>query len=253
VASVQESVDVDVPIRVAYDQWTQFESFPKFMGGVERITQLDDTRTHWVTNIDGVKREFDAEITEQHPEERVAWTSTGGEAKHAGVVTFHRLDDNKTRVMIQIDWEPTGIAEKAGAVLGFDDRQVKADAKRFKEFIESRGTETGAWRGDVPRPDQTCERAPSRRGPARGPFQHLTRTAPAPFCRGRAPSSVRPRGRRSGPPAGSRRERASGGEQEGPSTTRRRGPGRPGPRSARGRRRRRCSRRPPSPASRRAS
>jgi uncharacterized membrane protein len=108
-----------------------------------------------VTNIDGVKREFDAEITEQHPEERVAWTSTGGDAKHAGVVTFHRLDDTKTRVMIQIDWEPQGIVEKAGAALGFDDRQVKADAKRFKEFIESRGTETGAWRGDVPRPDQT--------------------------------------------------------------------------------------------------
>ncbi|SFO34450.1 Polyketide cyclase / dehydrase and lipid transport [Geodermatophilus obscurus] len=153
-ASVQESVDVDVPIRVAYDQWTQFESFPQFMGGVERITQIDDTRTHWITNIDGVKREFDAEITEQHPEERVAWASTGGDAKHAGVVTFHRLDDDKTRVMIQIDWEPTGVVEKVGAALGFDDRQVKADAKRFKEFIESRGRETGAWRGDVPRPDQ---------------------------------------------------------------------------------------------------
>jgi uncharacterized membrane protein len=154
VASVQESVDVDVPIRVAYDQWTQFESFPQFMGGVERITQLDDTHTHWVTNIDGVKREFDAEITEQHPEERVAWTSTSGEAKHAGVVTFHRLDEAKTRVMIQIDWEPEGLVEKAGAALGFDDRQVKADAAKFKEFIESRGTETGAWRGDVSRPDQ---------------------------------------------------------------------------------------------------
>ena len=154
VASVQESIDVDVPIRVAYDQWTQFESFPQFMGGVERITQLDDTHTHWITNIDGVKREFDAEITEQHPEERVAWTSTTGEAKHAGVVTFHRLDDAKTRVMIQIDWEPDGLVEKAGAALGFDDRQVKADAKKFKEFIESRGTETGAWRGDISRPDQ---------------------------------------------------------------------------------------------------
>ena len=152
--SVQESVDVEVPIRVAYDQWTQFETFPEFMGGVERITQLDDKRTHWVTNIDGVKREFDAEITEQHPEERVAWTSTTGEAKHAGVVTFHRLDDSRTRVMIQIDWEPQGVVEKAGAALGFDDRQVKADAKKFKEFIESRGTETGAWRGDIPRPDQ---------------------------------------------------------------------------------------------------
>ena len=150
-ASVQESIDVDVPIRVAYDQWTQFESFPQFMGGVERITQLDEKRTQWVTKIDGVEREFDAEITEQHPEERVAWTSTSGEAKHAGVVTFHRLDDAKTRVMIQIDWEPEGLVEKAGAALGFDDRQVKADAAKFKEFIESRGFETGAWRGEVPR------------------------------------------------------------------------------------------------------
>ena len=150
-ASVQEAIDVDVPIRVAYDQWTQFESFPQFMGGVERITQLDDRHTHWVTNIDGVKREFDTEITEQNPDERVAWTSTAGEAKHAGVVTFHKLDENKTRVMIQIDWEPEGLVEKAGAALGFDDRQVKADAKKFKEFIESQGTETGAWRGEVPR------------------------------------------------------------------------------------------------------
>ena len=150
-ASVQEAIDVDVPIRVAYDQWTQFESFPEFMGGVERITQTDSRHTHWVTSIDGVTREFDTEITEQNPDERVAWTSTAGEAKHAGVVTFHKLDENKTRVMIQIDWEPEGLVEKAGAALGFDDRQVKADAKKFKEFIESQGTETGAWRGEVPR------------------------------------------------------------------------------------------------------
>ena len=148
-ASVQESVDVDVPIRVAYDQWTQFESFPQFMGGVERITQLDDRRTHWVTNIDGVKREFDAEITEQHPEERVAWTSTSGDAKHAGVVTFHRLADTKTRVMIQIDWEPSGAAEKIGSAINVDDRQVASDLERFKQLIESRGHESGAWRGDV--------------------------------------------------------------------------------------------------------
>jgi uncharacterized membrane protein len=151
-ASVQETVDVAVPVRVAYDQWTQFETFPEFMGGVERITQLDDTHTHWVTTIDGVTREFDAEITEQHPDERVAWTSTNGDAKHAGVVTFHRLDDSTTRVTIQIDWQPEGILEKAGAVLGFDDRQVKADAQRFKEFIESRGAQTCAWRGEVERP-----------------------------------------------------------------------------------------------------
>ena len=151
-ASVQESVDVDVPIKVAYDQWTQFESFPQFMGGVERITQLDDTHTHWITNIDGVKREFDAEITEQHPEERVAWTSTTGEAKHAGVVTFHRLDDAKTRVMIQIDWEPSDLVEKIGSAVNIDDHQVKKDAERFKSFIESRGQETGGWRGDVDAP-----------------------------------------------------------------------------------------------------
>ena len=148
-ASVQESVDVDVPIRVAYDQWTQFESFPQFMGGVEKITQIDDTHTHWVTSIDGVKREFDAEITEQHPEERVAWTSTGGEAKHAGVVTFHRLDDAKTRVMVQTDWEPSDLVEKVGSAINVDERRVKGDLARFKEFIESRGHETGAWRGDV--------------------------------------------------------------------------------------------------------
>ena len=128
---------------------------PAVHGRVERITQLDDTHTHWVTKIGGVEREFDAEITEQHPEERVAWASTSGEAKHAGVVTFHRLDDAKTRVMIQIDWEPEGLVEKAGAAVGIDDHQVKADAKRFKEFIESRGSETGAWRGDVERPSWT--------------------------------------------------------------------------------------------------
>ena len=148
-ASVQESVDVDVPIRVAYDQWTQFESFPQFMGGVEKITQLDATHTHWVTNSHCIKREFDAEITEQHVEERVAWTSTSGEAKHAGVVTFHRLEENKTRVMIQIDWEPSDLVEKIGSAVNVDDHQVKKDAERFKEFIESRGTETGAWRGNV--------------------------------------------------------------------------------------------------------
>ncbi len=151
-SQVQESVDVHVPVRTAYDQWTQFESFPNFMNGVESITQLDDKRSHWVTNIGGVKREFDTEITEQHPDERVAWKSVGGDTRQAGVVTFHRLDDDNTRVMIQIDWEPEGLVEKAGSALNLDDHQVKADAKRFKEFIEKRGTETGAWRGNVSPP-----------------------------------------------------------------------------------------------------
>jgi len=148
-SQVQETVDVDVPVRTAYDQWTQFESFPEFMGGVESITQIDATRNHWVTKIAGVTREFDTEITEQHPDERVAWKSTGGDTRHAGVVTFHRLNDTQTRVAIQIDWEPSGLTEKAGSALGVDDHQVKVDAKRFKEFIEHRGTETGSWRGDV--------------------------------------------------------------------------------------------------------
>ena len=151
-STVTESVDVHVPVHTAYNQWTQFESFPHFMSGVETIRQIDDRRTHWVTKVGGVKREFDAEITEQHPDERIAWKSTGGDTKHAGVVTFHRLDDDRTRVTIQLDWEPEGLAEKVGSAVGVDSHQVKADAKRFKEFIESRGSETGAWRGDVERP-----------------------------------------------------------------------------------------------------
>lgn len=147
-ASIVKSVDVEVPVSEAYNQWTQFESFPKFMTGVDSITQTDDTHSHWVTSIGGVNREFDTEITEQHPDERVAWKSTDG-TTHAGVITFHRLGDTTTRVTAQIDWQPEGLAEKAGAVLGFDDRQVSSDLDHFKEFIESRGSETGAWRGDV--------------------------------------------------------------------------------------------------------
>ena len=151
-ATVVKSVDVHVPIHTAYDQWTQFESFPEFMGGVESVTQIDPTHTHWVTKVGGVRREFDAEITEQHPDDRIAWKSIGGDTKHAGVVTFHRLGDNQTRVSIQLDWEPEGLAEKVGSAVGVDSHQVKADAKRFKEYIEARGAQTGGWRGDVPRP-----------------------------------------------------------------------------------------------------
>jgi len=149
VSQVLETIDVDVPVRVAYNQWTQFETFPQFMGGVESITQVDDTRNHWVTKVGGVTREFDTEISEQHPDQRIAWHTIGGDVVHAGVVTFHRLDDAKTRVAIQIDWEPSTVVEKVGAVVNMDDLRVKADAKRFKEFVEARGTETGAWRGEV--------------------------------------------------------------------------------------------------------
>lgn len=146
---VEESIDVDVPVRVAYNQWTQFESFPKFMDGVESITQVDATHNHWVTKVGGQEREFDTEIVEQHPDERIAWKTVGGDVHHAGVVTFHRLDVNKTRLMIQIDWQPEGVFERVGAVAGVDDHRVRADAKRFKKFIESRGTAEGGYRGDV--------------------------------------------------------------------------------------------------------
>jgi uncharacterized membrane protein len=148
-SQIQQSVDVDVPVSVAYNQWTQFESFPHFMSGVESITQIDDTRNHWVTNIGGVEREFDTEMIEQHPDERIAWRSVGGDVEQAGVVTFHRLSDSSTRVMIQIDWQPSGVIEKVGSAINVDELQVKRDAERFKKFIESRSQETGSWRGDI--------------------------------------------------------------------------------------------------------
>jgi uncharacterized membrane protein len=147
-SSIEESVEVEVPVRVAYDQWTQFEDFPRFMEGVESITQMGDTRTRWKTSIAGVTREFDADITEQIPDERVAWKSTSG-ANHAGVVTFHRLGEGRTKVMLQLDVDPEGLTETVGDKLGFVKRRAKGDMERFKAFIEARGTETGAWRGEV--------------------------------------------------------------------------------------------------------
>ncbi|UFU08192.1 SRPBCC family protein [Ruania halotolerans] len=151
-STVEESVDVNVPITTVYNQWTQFEDFPEFMDGVVSVTQIDDRHNHWVTEVGGQQREFDTEITEQHPDERIAWTSTSGEVDHGGVVTFHRLSDSVTRVMVQIDWAPQGVAEKVGAAVGADAHRVKADTKRFKAFIEDRQRATGAWPGDVDTP-----------------------------------------------------------------------------------------------------
>jgi uncharacterized membrane protein len=150
---VLESIDVEVPVRTAYDQWTQFESFPRFMEGVERIDQVTPTRTHWVTRIAGVEREFDAEITEQHPDERVAWTTENG-THQSGVVTFHRLGENTTRVTLQLDHDPMGVVEKAADALGIVQRRVKGDLTNFKSYIESRGAAEGGWRGDVEAPRQ---------------------------------------------------------------------------------------------------
>ena len=147
-ATHEASIEVDRPVQTVYNQWTQFESFPNFMDGVERITQIDDKRVHWVTKVAGVERQFDTEITEQSPDQRIAWKSTVG-TTHAGVVTFHRLDEGKTRVMLQMDIRPEGLTEKIGDLAGFVQRQVEGDLGRFKSFIESQPAETGAWRGRV--------------------------------------------------------------------------------------------------------
>ena len=146
--TIEQSMDVEVPVSTAYNQWTQFEEFPRFMEGVEEVKQVTDDRLHWVTKIAGVKREFDAEITEQHPDERIAWRALDG-PDQAGVVTFHKLDPGKTRVMLQLDFDPEGVVEQAGDKLGLVKARVKGDLDRFKSFIEERNAETGAWRGDI--------------------------------------------------------------------------------------------------------
>jgi uncharacterized membrane protein len=152
VSTTTASIDVNQPISTVYNQWTQFESFPEFMEGVEQVQQTDATHTHWRIKVGPISREFDATITEQHPEERVAWKSDSG-PEHAGVVTFHRLDDGKTRVTTQMDVDPEGFIENAADKLGILKARVHGDLERFKKFIESRPGETGAWRGDVSRPD----------------------------------------------------------------------------------------------------
>ena len=153
-SQILESIDVDVPVRTAYDQWTQFEEFPRFMEGIERVEQLDDTTLRWTAQIAGVGKSWTAEITEQTPDQRIAWKSTEG-AENAGAVTVHRLDDRKARVTLQLDVEPEGPIEAAGDALGFVQRRASGDLERFKAFIEERGAATGAWRGEVEQNDVT--------------------------------------------------------------------------------------------------
>jgi uncharacterized membrane protein len=145
---VEKSIDINVPVRTAYNQWTQFEEFPRFMEGVESVTQLDDTRLRWVANVGGERKEWKARITEQIPDQRIAWRSEGGEFT-AGEVFFQPMDANRTRVTVRFDYEPKGITEKIGDMLGVVSRRVENDLERFKDFIEARGHETGAWRGTV--------------------------------------------------------------------------------------------------------
>jgi uncharacterized membrane protein len=147
-AKIEKSIDVEVPVRTVYNQWTQFEEFPRFMEGVERVHQLDDTHLHWIASVAGKRKEWNARITEQLPDERVAWTSESG-TRNAGVVTFHRLSPDKTRIMLQMEYEPDDIVESVGDKLGFMTMRVNGDLERFKEFIETRGRETGGWRGEV--------------------------------------------------------------------------------------------------------
>jgi uncharacterized membrane protein len=147
-STVEQSIDIDVPVRVAYDQWTQFESFPQFMDGIEEVRQLDDTHLHWRARIGGHDVEWNAVITEQLPDERVAWKSTDG-TPNAGVVTFHRLSDESTRVMVQIEHESEGVMERLGSALGADKREVKNSLEQFKDLVEERQGATGAWRGEV--------------------------------------------------------------------------------------------------------
>jgi uncharacterized membrane protein len=148
-STVKETVEVEVPVHTAYNQWTQFEQFPQFMEGVEEVRQLDDRHNHWTTKIGGVKREFDTEIVDQLPDERITWRTVGGEAQQKGSVRFERLDDTHTRVELVMDVEPGGMAEKGADALGMIDRRVKEDMRRFKDYIEHRGGETGAWRGRI--------------------------------------------------------------------------------------------------------
>jgi uncharacterized membrane protein len=146
--TVTKSIDVDVPVRAAYDQWTQFETFPQFMQGVKEVRQLDATHLHWVVEIGGNTEEWDAEITEQIPDKRIAWTAVAGHY-NSGVVTFHYLDDNKSRVTLQLGYETDGALQKLGDVLGVVSRQVEGDLENFKQFIEERGGPTGSWRGRI--------------------------------------------------------------------------------------------------------
>jgi uncharacterized membrane protein len=147
-ASVTKSIDVQVPVTTAYNQWTQFELFPQFMEGVKEVRQLDDQNLHWRAEVGGKEQEWDARITEQIPDNRIAWTSTSGDM-NAGAVDFHRISDDMTRLTLAVDYDPQGFLESVGDALGFMDRRVKGDLERFKQFIEQRGAETGGWRGTI--------------------------------------------------------------------------------------------------------
>jgi uncharacterized membrane protein len=147
-STVEESIELEVPVSTAYNQWTQFEDFPKFMATVEAVNQIDTTHSHWRAIVGGKIKEWDAEITEQIPDERIAWRSTSG-VRNSGVVTFHKITDSRTRVMLQMDYDPQNLAEKVADAGGAVKLTTKGNLKRFKKLLETRGQETGAWRGTI--------------------------------------------------------------------------------------------------------
>jgi uncharacterized membrane protein len=149
-ATVERSIELNVPVSTAYNQWRQFEEFPNFMEGVESVTHIDDKRLHWVVKLGGRHREWDSEITEQKPDDRIAWKAVG-DPGNAGVITFHRISDNESRIMVQLEIYEDNLLDKAADTVGSIDRGVKGDLKRFKEFVETRRQETGAWRGEIDR------------------------------------------------------------------------------------------------------
>lgn len=163
-STIEKSITVDVPVRTAYDQWTEFEEFPRFMEGVEEVRQVTDTTLEWKARIGGIERSWSARITEQEPDRRIAWVATEG-VNQAGTVAFEPVDGDQTRLTLLMDIEPEDWAEKAGDALGIVERRVEGDLERFKRFIEARGVETGAWRGSVP-PDAGTDVSPTGTGPA---------------------------------------------------------------------------------------
>jgi uncharacterized membrane protein len=147
-ATVSESIELEVPVSTAYNQWTQFEEFPRFMEGVESVTQLDDSHLRWVAEVGGKRHEWTAEITHQEPDTKIAWRATDGK-DNAGTVNFNPVVPDRTRIDVEMSWDTEGLVESLGSALGSDDRRVKGDLERFKELIESRGVESGAWRGEI--------------------------------------------------------------------------------------------------------
>lgn len=145
---LEHSIEVDAPVSVTYNQWTQFEDFPRFMEGVESVTQIDDTHVHWVAEVAGTKKEWDAEITQQVPDREIDWVGLGN-PDNRGRIVFESIDATTSKVTMMLDYDPKGVVEEVGDALGFVKRRVRGDMERFKEFIEVRGRETGGWRGEV--------------------------------------------------------------------------------------------------------